>query len=118
MQHSLKRDICSLKNRSVRAQDLNKARIQSSIPEYLHQASQAWIPQLIHGRSIFLLDDYLQDFVSQFLQTSFFYWLEVLSLINGVSMGVTNLCDFTTVVGQSKVSFIFYNTEETACVLN
>lgn len=96
MSRSLKQDICSVDTTGIFVANLERSRVERSLPSEVQYACCYWIEH-VQKSSAQLRDD---GQVHRFLQEYFLYWLEALGWIGKVSEGVhaiASLESFTTV---------------------
>jgi hypothetical protein len=106
MNRYLKRNICSFEDcvlERMGRKQLDERKFQVYIPEYLQHACLSWIDRLVRGRSVLLKDDCLQALIAHFLQTSFFWWLEVIGLFDVIPGAVSNFTSIIAALTQSQV---------------
>lgn len=89
MMKDLHFNICQLSSSYQRNEDVVdlQSRIQQNIPVHLSYACLFWADHLEHVH----FEDGIYTSISEFLNTKFLYWLEILSLVNSVSIALTSL---------------------------
>ena len=119
MRTSLKRDICGLDAPGVLVTEVECSRVEQSLPPEVQYACLYWVQHLQRSGTQF----YDNDQFHQFLRKHLLHWLEALSLMRRMSMGVVIIRKLEELVAQNPNTaidflsmirdvnrFILYNT--------
>jgi hypothetical protein len=87
----LTRNICKLSSPDTVIDTIQRSHIDDVLPEELQYACRFWVHHLYRGRNKFLIDEDLQDRVYYFLRGYFVFWLEALSLLQLIHVGISSL---------------------------
>lgn len=87
----LTRNICQLSSPDTVIDTIQRSRIDDVLPEELQYACRFWVHHLYRGRNEFLIDEDLQDRVYYFLRGYFVLWVEALSLLQLIHVGISSL---------------------------
>jgi hypothetical protein len=91
MKRYLRKDICALQDRRISVGTISRENLRSHLPDHAQGACSSWIDMLIRGKLIFLVDNYLQQYVFEFFASKILQWLEASALMNALYNAIDSL---------------------------